>query len=102
MRRRYTKEEEQIIAQEISLHPTNISRGINSAAEKLGRSPQSVRNHWYMVVSKKQPVFCVLSSNIAVRNRKGHTTKTENVVVRGMFKKFINWLFNKNGKNRKQ
>ena len=94
-RRKYTPEEEQIIAQEISSHQTNIKQGLLIASERLGRSLSSVRNHWYTIQSKREPVFCVFSDFEVVRNRKvaKYTTcdsKTDAPV--GLFKRILRWL----------
>lgn len=69
-RRRYTQEEEQIIAEEVSLHQTNIKRGLLIASERLGRSFPSVRYHWYVIQSKRETAFCCFSGDTITKNRK--------------------------------
>lgn len=69
-RRRYTQEEEQIIAEEVSLHQTNIRRGLLIASERLGRSFGSVQKHWYAIQSKREAAFCCFSGDTITKNRK--------------------------------
>lgn len=76
-RRRYTQEEEQIIAQEVSSHQTNIKQGLLIASERLGRSFGSVQKHWYAIQSKREPAFCVFS-------------RTEAPV--SLFRRILRWL----------
>ena len=82
-RRRYTIEEEQIIAQEVSLHPTNITRGLMIAADRIGRSYGAVTRHWYAVQSKRETCFLVGSQTTTV-NRKESSCR--------LFKKILKWL----------
>lgn len=94
-RRRYTQEEEQIIAQEVSSHQTNIKQGLLIASERLGRSLGSVQKHWYAIQSKREPAFCVFSSDTVARNRKivRHDTwdsRTDAPV--SLFRRILRWL----------
>ena len=94
-RRRYTQEEEQIIAQEVSSHQTNIKQGLLIASERLGRSFGSVQKHWYAIQSKRESASCVFSSDTVAGNRKivRHDTwdsRTEAPV--SLFRRILRWL----------
>ena len=71
-RKRYTKEEEVLIAEEIANNPTNIVVALKIAANKLGRTYGGVSWHWYNVQSKnnKNAIFLIASPNNTVVNRK--------------------------------
>lgn len=94
-RRRYTQEEEQIIAQEISSHQTNIKQGLLIASERLSRSFSSVRNHWYTIQSKREPAFCVFSDDTVARNRKivrHDTWDSRTEAPASLFRRILRWL----------
>lgn len=94
-RRRYTQEEEQIIAQEISSLQTNIKQGLLIASERLGRSFGSVRNHWYTIQSKREPAFCVFSDDTVARNRKivrHDTWDSRTEAPASLFRRILRWL----------
>lgn len=94
-RRNYTQEEEQIIAEEVSLHQTNINQGLLIASDRLGRSFGSVRNHWYFIQSKREAAFCCFSGATIAKNRKvirlnSWDNKKEN--TSSIFNKILKWL----------
>lgn len=94
-RRRYTIEEEQIIAQEVSSHQTNIKQGLTIAAERIGRSYSAVNNHWYTVQSKREVCFLVGSSTASAVNRKvvrPNTWDSRRETSCGLFKRILKWL----------
>lgn len=94
-RRRYTQEEEQIIAQEVSSHQTNIKQGLLIASERLGRNYDSVRNHWYSIQSKRRTAFCVFSNLEIARNRKvvRHNTWDSRIEAPvNLFRRILRWL----------
>lgn len=71
-KKRYTKEEEVLIAEEIANNPANIIAALKTAANKLGRTYYGVAKHWYSVQSKKNKnaVFLMSSPNNTIVNRK--------------------------------
>lgn len=94
-RRKYTIEEEQIIAEEVSNHQTNIKQGLTIAAERIGRSYSAVNNHWYAVQSKREVCFLVGSATNSAINRKVIRTSTwdsKRESSCGLFKRILRWL----------
>lgn len=94
-RRRYTQEEEQIIAQEVSSHQTNIKQGLLIASERLGRSFGSVYQHWYTIQSKREPAFYVFSNDTVARNRKivrSDTWDSRTKAPASLFRRILRWL----------
>ncbi len=77
-RKRYTQEEEQIIAEEVSLHQNCVRRGLLIASERLGRSLNSVQSHWYNIQSKR-----------AIRP---NDMNNEKVTTPNIFSKILKWL----------
>ena len=95
MARRYSFEEQSIIIDEVSMHQTNIKKGLMIAAERTGRSYNAVHQYWYNVLSKKEPCFLTAASDTTAVNRKvirpdswdskkGHSCK--------LFKKILKWF----------
>lgn len=92
---KYTQEEEQIIAEEVSLHQTNIKRGLIIASERLGRSFNSVHKHWYAVQSKKEIVSYKYNDRV-VPNIEENMEPISYLVTEstrpGIFSRILKWL----------
>lgn len=69
-RRKYTQEEEQIIFEEISNSIHNIQQGCKNAAERLGRTPHAIEQHWYNVTSKSEACYFIAGRGNKAKNRK--------------------------------
>ena len=94
-RRRYTQEEEQIIAEEVSLHQTNIRQGLLIASERLGRSFGSVQHHWYVIQSKREAAFCCFSGDTITKNRKivrSDSWDSRERTSSSIFSRILRWL----------
>ena len=51
-KRKWTKEEEEILVQDITANPHNIKKACRYAATKLeGRTPKACELHWYQVIA---------------------------------------------------
>jgi hypothetical protein len=73
-RSRWTPEEDNVLINQIKVHPQNLKRCFELVAEDLDRSPSAVANHWYTVVSKKKGVeflcFGTVTPQYFSKNRK--------------------------------
>ena len=69
-RRLYTQEEEQIIIEEIGNSIHNIQQGCRNAAERLGRTPHTIEQHWYTVTSKSEACYFIAGKRNKAKNRK--------------------------------
>lgn len=76
-RRRWTKEEEEILVQAISANPHNISEACRYAATKLeGRTSDTCYRHWYQAIAPAQnPTklgvsFLAIGPKTVYKNRK--------------------------------
>lgn len=103
MRKKYTAEEEAIIAEEISKSPDNIKKGIRSAAEKIRRSECAVSAHWYTVQSKKgssKAVFLTMGKTSCTVNRKNiYSEDTDSNKVKLLSKSLFKGLLKRLGLN---
>lgn len=78
-KKRYTKEEDQIIIESVQNSPNNLQTAFKNAAAKLeNRDIKSVSNRWYNTLKKdtKNPIFVVISSKgITANNKIAKTNK---------------------------
>ena len=55
--RRYTKEEDEIIINEVKNYPTNLLHAFTEAARKIeGRSVKTISQKWYVYLKKREDV----------------------------------------------
>lgn len=67
---RYTRKENEIIAREVGNSPMNLTAAFESAARKLSRTPNGVRQQWYNHLRGGNPAFVVIGKNCHVANAK--------------------------------
>ena len=98
--KKYTPEEEILIAEEIANSPTNIKQGLETAAKRLGRTYYAVAYHWYNVQSKKnkKAIFLIASEKETIVNRKNNNENfkiesSKDSITHNIFKKILK-LFN--------
>ena len=73
--RRYTKEEDEIIINEVKNYPTNLLHAFTEAAKKIeGRSVKTISQRWYVYLKKKDDV-----SALTCGSNKGFTQNVKNV-----------------------
>ena len=61
--RKWTKEEEQRLLQQVKLFPQNLTRCFFIVAEVTNRTPTAVAAHWYNIVSKDPDVLCFFTAS---------------------------------------
>ena len=71
--RRWTKEEDQILAQAIMANPQNLKRAFKIASEKLSRTEKAVEFRWYSTVKKQSLCFVTVSPTKKLRNGKNYS-----------------------------
>lgn len=98
-KRKWTKEEEEILVQAVKANPHNLSKVFREVAEQLGRTEGSVGIRWYGKLKKDSLCFVTISSNNQLKNGKnydaelGHTntpTKTSKTLWEKI-KTLFNW-----------
>lgn len=97
-RKRWTKEEEEILVQAIKANPHNIKEAFRYASAKLGRTEDACRVRWYQAIAPaNNPIklgisFIGVGSKTVYKNRKNSGnayTKPEKSNLWMMIKKFI-------------
>lgn len=70
MKKKWTKEEERVILDQVTRNAGNIRKGLAKAAELTGRTLGAVIYHWYSVMQKQNTTVCFATV--------GHKTKLLN------------------------
>lgn len=70
MRKKWSKQEEEILMGEIKNTPYNIKKACVNAAIKIERSDTACEQHWYKSLKDKSFVFCTISNKKYVKNKK--------------------------------
>lgn len=97
---RYTQEEKEIILEELSLHPQNISVGLEIAADRIGRPYKTVKAYWYNALKKKSNNTAFLTigkTRYAINSKNIYSSKLNTGVTNNsnLFQKIIRWIKNK-------
>ena len=74
-KRRWTKEEEEILVQAVKANPHNLAKAFKEAAEKIGRTEESVKFRWYDKVKKASLCFVTISPNKQLKNGKNYNSE---------------------------
>lgn len=91
----YTQEEEQIIIEEINNSAYNIQQACRNAAERIGRTPKAIEQHWYKVTSKSETCYLLVSKRTKTTNRKRCVANTFNATSSNsssIWKKILKFL----------
>ena len=81
-KKRWTKEEEEILVQAIQANPHNISKALRTAGATINRSFKACQFHWYGVLSPKNNPnkigisFVSIGPNTIYKNRKNSGNST--------------------------
>lgn len=91
--KRWTKEEDERLLQQVRVYPQNLSKCFLIVGEVLGRSPSAVSSRWYTVLSKRPDVMCFFtaSSKHICKNRK-NGVGVEN--TRSIWRRLLNIIKN--------
>ena len=89
--RKWTEEEDKRLLRQVRAFPQNLTRCFMIVAEELDRTPGSVANHWYTVVSKdpKNMCFFTASPKHVSKNRKNGMGEESNLSI---WKRFMRIL----------
>lgn len=84
--KRWTFEEDNILIEEVKLHPTNLHTAFTIAACRIQRTPTAVTLRWYRVLRKENNfiygVFSDKSYSMNIKNREGKITKKRSIFNR--------------------
>lgn len=83
IKRRFTKEEDNLILSTVAENPHNLSKCFREIAIKINRDPKSIENRWYHYLSKKDSndktntVFITVGKKSVNYNRKTAMENTQ-------------------------
>jgi hypothetical protein len=69
-KKRWTKEEEEILVQAIKANPHNLEKAFKIVAEEIGRTKAAVHIKWYADVKSKSLCFTTISEHKMLKNGK--------------------------------
>ncbi len=72
--KKWTASEDDILLQQVRQYPSNLTRCFIAVSNTLGRSPSSIANRWYTVVSKKPDSTCFFTASqeqISINRKNG-------------------------------
>lgn len=70
--KRWTKEEEERLLQQVRTFPQNLTKCFFIVSEVIDRTPGAISQHWYSTLSKRPDVVCFFtaSQDTLSKNRK--------------------------------
>lgn len=71
-KKRWTKEEEEILVQAVKANPHNLSKAFREVAEKLGRTETAVNIQWYTKIRSRSICFVTVSQDKKFKNGKNY------------------------------
>lgn len=71
-KKKWTKEEEEILVQAVKANPHNLSKTFREVAEKLGRTEVAVRLQWYTKIKSRSICFVTVSQGKKFKNGKNY------------------------------
>ncbi|MBQ1930500.1 MAG: SANT/Myb domain-containing protein [Bacteroidales bacterium] len=71
-RKRWTKEEEEILGQAIKANPHNLSKAFREVAGQLGRTEEAVSRQWYTKTRINSICFVTVSQGKELKNGKNY------------------------------
>lgn len=84
--KRWTFEEDNILIEEVKLHPTNLQVAFKIAACRIQRTQTAVSLRWYRVLRKENNfiygVFSDKSYSMNIKNGEGKLTKKKSIFNR--------------------
>ena len=69
-KKRWTKEEDEILVQAIKANPHNLSKAFREVSLKLERTETAINYRWYYVLKNKSVCFMTVSPNKTLSNGK--------------------------------
>lgn len=90
--KRWSKEEELVLFDQVSRHADNLSAAMNSASRITGRTAHACTNYWYRTLSKREDAdtaFMCVSSKLVIRNRKHGSTDSNKSSIWNKIKRLL-------------
>lgn len=93
--KRWTADEEKVIADQVSRHANNLTEAFNEAARILERTPKSISHRWYNKCCKEAVCFATIGYKKRNINRKivfNNTSDNTETTTISWWKKFLKLL----------
>lgn len=71
-KKKWTKEEEEILVQAVKANPHNLSKAFREVAEKLGKTESAVSKQWYNNTRVNSVCFVIVSQGKKFKNGKNY------------------------------
>lgn len=71
-KKKWTKEEEEILVQAVKANPHNLSKTFREVAKKLGRTEVAVNLQWYTKIRSRSICFVTVSQGKKFKNGKNY------------------------------
>lgn len=97
-RKRWTKEEEEILVQAIAANPHNIVEACKKVSVQLNRTYIACARHWYSKISpannptKTSVTFMTISSKTVCKNRKNSNSKYTKLEKSTLWEKLMKFI----------
>ena len=80
-KKRWTKEEEQVLFSKVSDNPGNLSLAFKEAAQDLDRTVDAIKQYWYYKLRKKGHCFITYSGrSLHINNKNVQVTRPDNTI----------------------
>ena len=80
-RKRWTKEEEEILVQAVKANPHNLEEAFRKVAKEIGRTQNAVHHKWYIKMKHNSRCFITISSEKQMINGKNYTNRNSSSPV---------------------
>lgn len=99
-RKRWTKEEEEILVQAVKANPHNLEEAFRNVAKKIDRTTEAVHQKWYKKMKHTSRCFITISAEKQMVNGKNHTNRSNSspvATIKTLWEKLKNLI--NHGKN---
>lgn len=96
-RKRWTKEEEEILVQAVKANPHNLAEAFRKVAKEIGRTTQTVHHRWYAKMRHTSKCFITISSEKQMINGKNYTSRNSSspvTTIKTLWEKLKNLINN--------
>lgn len=99
-KKRWTKEEEEILVQAVKANPHNLEEAFRKVAKETDRTTLAIRDKWYRKIKHNSKCFITISSEKQMINGKNYTSRNSSspvATIKTLWEKLKNLI--NHGKN---
>lgn len=78
-KKKWTKEEENILSQAVKANPQNLCKAFKEAAEKLDRTEGAIKLRWYTKTKHNSICFITISQEKKIKNGKTYNPDSKHI-----------------------